>query len=150
MDNYEKSNSITKIPNLFISQQTRKLYKKYREVTTITQEMLQDLSDSILNDLRINTVKVTLSSRRPHKTNGRCITRQTYGTIKQSIFSSDINIYKYTAAKQQLVSAKSAISTLLHEINHEIDKTILNLNSIHTKGFYMRLAHLISLISSME
>ena len=141
-ENYNKSNNTTNIPNLNISKKTIKLYHKYREVKAITQTMLQTLSDSILSDLGLSTLRITFDGRRPHSRNTRRITKETHGVHKSSLISQSIQIYKFTAAKQQLVAAKSAISTLLHEINHNIDINILKLNSIHSKGFYLRLKHL--------
>lgn len=140
--NYIKSNNILEISNLKLCNFTKKLYRKYREVEIITESMLQMLSDSILKDLELAIVPITFRGRRPHSTNGKRITRETHGVHKSTITISSINIYKFTAARQQLVSAKSAISTLLHEINHEIDKKLLDLNSIHSKGFYSRLKQL--------
>jgi len=145
--NYAKSNSITTIPNLKITGQTKILYRRYREVSKITNKMLQTLADAIFADLRLNALTITFAGRRPHTSNGRRITREVLGVHTQGSFYQSIRIYKLTAAKQQLVSAKSAISTLIHEINHNIDINILKLDSIHSKGFYMRLKQLTIAIS---
>jgi hypothetical protein len=140
--NYTRSNSITTIPNLTISSKTQALYRIYREVNAITETMLQTLSDSILADLGLRTLNITFAGRRPHSRNTSRITKETHGVHSGNMLHQSIRIYKLTAAKQQLVSAKSAISTLLHEINHNIDLHIIKVNSIHSKGFYLRLKHL--------
>lgn len=140
--NYAKSNSITEIPNLCISSATKRLYHEFRDVKAITETMLQQLSNAIFADLGLRALNITFAGRRPHSRNERRITVETHGVHRSAMFSQSIQIYKLTAAKQQLVSAKSAISTLLHEINHNIDINIIKINSIHSKGFYARLKHL--------
>ena len=141
MTNYELSNELT-IPNLNVNSRTKILYAEYREVKAITQQMLQTLSNAIFEDLGLRALVITLKGKRPHKTDGKRIVRQTLGVHRSAMLSQSIQIYKLTAARGQLVSAKSAISTLLHEINHNIDINILKLNSIHCKGFYLRLKQL--------
>ena len=141
-ENYTKSNRITEIPNLKISKATKVIYHQYRDVKVITEKALQRLSDAIFRDLGIKPLEITFAGRRPHSRNETRVTVETHGVHKGSIWSQSIQIYKYTAARQQLVSAKSAISTLLHEINHNIDLHIIKVKSIHCKGFYLRLKHL--------
>jgi hypothetical protein len=140
MDNYEKSNSITAIPKLSFSAATRKLYKTYRELDKITEKQLQNLSNAIFADMGLRALVITFAGRRPHSNNGSRITKQTLGVHKSAMFSQSIQIYAKTAARQQAVKPKTAISTLIHEINHNFDYNILKLaKSIHSKGFYLRL-----------
>lgn len=138
---YILSNAMLTIPNLSISIQSKNLYKKFREVAQISQEELQWLSNSICSDLRISTIPVFFEGIQPHNTRESRINRKTLGNITSN--SSRIKIYKYTAARKQQLAPKTAIATLLHELNHHIDYQIFNLSqSLHTKGFYMRLSHL--------
>ena len=149
MDNNAKSNSITAIPNFKLSAKSKQLYKQYRELTAITQKQLQTLSNAIFEDLGLRALVITFAGRRPHSSNGSRITKQTLGVHKSAMFSQSIQIYALTAAKQQAVKPKTAISTLLHEINHNIDYHIVKLTkSIHSKGFYARLKHLTETLAS--
>jgi len=140
MDNYEKSNSITVIPNLKISQHTKDEYHSMRALKSITEGDLDALLYCIVKDLGLQKYKITFNGKRPCTRKGKRITTETHGTYNTG--THRIRVYKLTAAKQNLVSAKSAISTLLHEIIHYVDTVILKLNSIHCKGFYSRLKHL--------
>lgn len=142
--NYKQSNSITAIPNLtFFNCETQKLYSKYREADKITQEMLQKLSNAIFSDLGLRALNISFKGRRPHSSDGARITQQTLGVHRSAMLSQSIQIYAKTAARQDDVKPKTAISTLLHEINHNLDYNILKLvKSIHCKGFYTRLKHL--------
>ena len=106
-ENYAKSNSITTIPNLSISNATKALYRKYRDAKMITETALQLLSDAIFRDLRLKPLDITFAGRRPHSRNETRVTRETLGVHSGSIWSQSIQIYKYTAARKQLVSAKS-------------------------------------------
>jgi len=139
-DNYAKSNSITAIPNLTVSTFTQALYRKYRESKAITQKDLQTLGWNIMADLGLRESDITFAGKRPCTRKGKRIASETHGTYNTG--THKIRVYKLTAAKQNLISAKSAISTLLHEIIHYVDTVILKLNSIHCGGFYARLKHL--------
>lgn len=121
---------------------TQALYRKLRDEKEITEKSLQTLSDNVLADLGLKSLRITFDGRRPHSRNTRRITTETHGVHSGNMLHQSIRIYKLTAARQQLVSAKSAISTLLHEINHNIDLHIIKVKSIHSKGFYLRLKHL--------
>lgn len=139
-DNYNKSNSITSIPYLKFSQLTKKQYHEFRDLKEITYLHLNSLLHNILNDLGLQHSKLEFKNRRPcQRKNGR-ITSEIHGKYNPAI--NRIWVYQFTAAKGKLISAKSAISTLLHEINHYVDMVTLNLNSIHCKGFYDRLGQM--------
>ncbi len=144
INNYNQSNSILTIPNLtFLNCETQKLYSRYREAKEITQEKLQKLSDAIFSDLGLIALNISFKGRRPHKSDGKRIVQNTLGVHRSAMSSQSIQIYALTAARQDKVKPKTAISTLLHEINHNLDYNILKLRkSIHCKGFYIRLKHL--------
>ena len=141
-DNYYKSNNITNIPNLRLSPKTKLLYFQYRGLIEITENALQALSDSICKDLGLVCIDITFAGIRPHKRLNKFTTNEIYGKHGSGKSWSSIRIYKLTAKRRNLVSAKSAIDTLIHEICHDIDINILQLQSIHTKGFYSRIKHL--------
>ena len=140
MDNYTKSNSITAIPNLKISQFTKDEYHAMRGLKSITEGDLEALLYCVLKDLGLKKHAFEFRGKRPCKRKGKRIASEIHGTYNPG--THKIRVYKLTAAKQNLISAKSAISTLLHEVIHYVDTVILKLNSIHCKGFYARLTHL--------
>jgi hypothetical protein len=145
MTNYEQSNSITIIPNVNLSIGTKNLYKKLREKTELTTDLLQMLSDCICIDLGIVAVPVKFQGKQPSSNDGKRLTKKVMG--KYNTIGA-IQIYKYTAVKQKQVAPKTAINTLLHELNHHVDYTIIRLvNSIHSSGFYARLQHLQTLLA---
>jgi hypothetical protein len=135
-----KSNGITEIPNLKISQFTKDEYHAIRALKSITEGDLDSLLYCIMKDLGLKKHNFEFNGKRPCTRKGKRIASETHGTYNTG--THKIRVYKLTAAKQNLISAKSAISTLLHEIIHYVDTVILQLNSIHCKGFYARLQHL--------
>ena len=63
-----------------------------------------------------------------------------YGSYR--LGSATITIPNRTAVRGQIVASKTFLDTLLHEWLHHYDTLKLKLNSIHTKGFYLRLSDL--------
>jgi hypothetical protein len=52
---------------------------------------------------------------------------------------SEIRVWMFTAAQKQVVKARTFLRTLLHEICHHVDMTLLDLpSSLHTIGFHAR------------
>lgn len=148
--NYEKSNQ-AKLPET-VNQSARKhasaLYHSMREAKEPTEQRLQELSNAILKMYGLDSIPVSFSGQRPIKKIRRG-TAQTYGVHVTNGFATSIRIYKHTAKKHQIISSKSAVSTLIHEINHELDKRIcLIQNSIHTKGFYLRIGQITQLLEN--
>lgn len=139
---YERSNVLQKIPNLAIRSNSKRLYAEARMIGKMTKDMLQKLSDSILRDLCLEPVPVTFDGRRPRTVKNGRTQKETHGVHTSNLIYASIRVYKLTAAKGQLVASKSATSTLIHEINHEIDRALLHMHSYHTKGFYKRLTQL--------
>lgn len=53
--------------------------------------------------------------------------------------TSEIRVWMFTAAHEQVVKPRTFLRTLLHEVCHHLDMTVLGLpNSIHTPGFHAR------------
>jgi len=145
-DNYTRSNQIrhqiTTIP-----QHLKELYKQYRELNTITEIHLQKLSDNICKAFNINKIRVIFSGRQPHKCSGKRLKNKTMGVYTFCSITQNIQIYKLTAKRQQIVTPKTAIDTLLHEVNHHIDNMKYELKTIHCSGFYHRISQLKELLS---
>jgi len=152
MTNYEKSNQIRLIPNANISQITKEMYKKFRDRVEIDSQILQVLGNNICMDLGVVAVPVKFQGKQPSKNNGKRLTQKIGGVYKRRMWSQGkievdteeiIQVYKYTAVRKKQVAPKTAINTLLHELNHHIDYQIIGLvKSIHSSGFYARLQHL--------
>jgi hypothetical protein len=79
-----------------------------------------------------------------HEHDGRRLQSKTYGYyrcrfVDGAITDARIRIYHRTAVRQQVISAKVFLNTLLHEWVHHFDFAGLRLaRSPHTAGFYAR------------
>jgi len=140
--NYEKSNAILNI-NFDISHRAKKLTQKLlrTQSTLLRQRLSIDLLDELADCARIDIVKLKISSAKQYhkKSGGRIVVRQ-YGYYRPQ--SKYIYITNKTAVRGQILAPKTFLNTLLHEWMHHYDFCKLGLNSIHTRGFYMRLKSL--------
>ncbi len=80
-----------------------------------------------------------------HQHDGRRLQSKTYGYyrcrfVEGAVTEARIRIYHRTAVRQQVISPKVFLNTLLHEWVHHFDFAGLRLaRSPHTAGFYARL-----------
>ena len=80
-----------------------------------------------------------------HEHNGRRLQSKTYGYYRCKFLAGEIRdarirIYHRTAVRQQVITPKVFLNTLLHEWVHHFDFAGLRLpRSPHTAGFYARL-----------
>ena len=137
--NYDYSNSITKV-KIPISQEASDLAKgllnvlEYEERLNLSEQLLDELCDSAGIDIvEFNLV----DENQIHKKRDGKIVMKRYGSYKVS--TKAISIHHRTASRGQVLAAKSYLDTLLHEWLHHYDFKKLKLNSIHSRGFYMRL-----------
>lgn len=144
-NDYALSNRL-KLPTVSICKTTKNLYHfcRDKETGSLTTVDIKELLNRICSDFGINPIAVYLEGIQPHKCNKKGkIKRKTMGMFKRDCFSSYIEIYKYTAKRKQIYSSKSVVSTLLHEITHYFDYSLLGLSSSpHTAGFYKRISQL--------
>lgn len=83
-----------------------------------------------------------------HEHDGQRLQSRTYGYYRcwfegGAVDKATIRIYHRTAMRQQVISAKVFLNTLLHEWVHHYDFAGLRLSrSPHTTGFYTRLREL--------
>lgn len=83
-----------------------------------------------------------------HQHDGRRLQSRTYGYYRcwmtaGVVSRARIRIYHRTAVRQQVISPKVFLNTLLHEWVHHLDFAGLRLaRSPHTRGFYARLRNL--------
>jgi hypothetical protein len=137
--NYDYSNSVTKV-KMPISQEAVDLARGL--LTALEYEERQDLSEQLLDELsdlaEVDIVEFNLvDGNQIHKKRNGKIVMKRYGVYKVS--TKTITIHHRTAARGQVLAAKSYLDTLLHEWLHHYDFKKLKLNSIHSRGFYLRL-----------
>ncbi len=100
------------------------------------EQLAQRISDDVMAALRVRRVRVQVSGTRPSNARG-----ELHGlyTPAHDGTSATIKLWMMTAKRQQVVAFKTFLRTLLHEICHHLDYTLLGLpDSFHTDGFYQR------------
>jgi len=81
-------------------------------------------------------VRVTVRMARPEIRGGELHGLYTFGT-KES--SPTIEVWMKTAAQRRTVRFRTFLRTLVHELIHHLDVTMLKLDdSFHTRGYYAR------------
>ena len=103
-----------------------------REVQTIAQR----IADGICAALRVPAVRVRVALRRPPTRSG-----ELHGlyTPTGGRGYDEITLWMLTAQRGNVVASKTFLRTLLHELCHHFDYTLLHLrDSLHTQGFYQR------------
>lgn len=140
--NYDYSNSITKV-KIPVSQEATDLARgllsitEYEERQTLSEQLLDELCDLA----NIDIVEFNLiDNNQIHKKRDGKIVMKRYGSYKVS--NKTISIHHRTASRGQVLAPKSYLDTLLHEWLHHYDFKKLKLNSIHSRGFYLRLNNL--------
>jgi hypothetical protein len=106
-------------------------------------QMLVDTLDELAG---LSACAVVVADRpQVHEHDGRRLQSKTYGYyrcryVDGSVSDARIRIYHRTAVRQQVISPKVFLNTLLHEWVHHYDFAGLRLaRSPHTAGFYARL-----------
>lgn len=133
-DNYTLSNSIVAVHYNKLSS------REYKTLLLDTNRQVdgQKLLDYLCDKYCIKRIPLYIRNNRPVRNNG-----QTYGFYKLiNGVGVSITIYNKTAKTNKEISIKSFVNTLLHEFIHHYDTHYLKLNSIHSKGFYMRISDL--------
>lgn len=103
------------------------------------QRKVQDLTQRILNGFcqvfQIPTVQAKVLARRPSAQWGELHGLYESEEGKRPV----ITLWMRTAKRKQVVAFKTYLRTLLHELCHHLDYTLLALpDSLHTEGFYQR------------
>ena len=140
--NYRRSNRITCI-DFDVSRKCKIISRKILSSrSTIRRQALSDaLCEALCESSNVVACSVKISrARQVHKkSNGRTVYKQ-YGFYRPH--AKYIYITNRTAVRGQILAPKTFLNTLLHEWMHHYDYSKLKLNSIHTKGFYLRLKSL--------
>jgi len=100
------------------------------------EALAQHVTDGICAALRVPRVRVRVQLRRPPLRGGEL----------QGLYEPGngggrdvITVWMLTAKRGQVVAYRTFLRTLLHEICHHLDYTLLHLrDSLHTQGFYQR------------
>jgi hypothetical protein len=113
-----------------------------RERRGLAQLLVDDLSAAA----GLERCQVTVADRaQTHEHDGQRLLSKTYGYYRCSftdgrVSKARIRIYNRTAVRQQVITSKVFLNTLLHEWVHHFDFDGLRLaRSPHTAGFYARL-----------
>lgn len=95
-----------------------------------------NLTDAVLRQLKAPPAHVKVREVRPDIHGGELHGLYTYGTKKDL---PTIEVWMRTNSKEQVVKFKTFLRTLVHEIGHHLDLTILKLgDSFHNDGFFRR------------
>lgn len=143
--NYEKSNKIETVKlNSFDKTYYKKLLSCGDDVK-VRNILAQSLVDYLCKKFNVMSVPIQVKNTyQPHRTNGNGkMTNKTLGRYWHcGSRPIKIEIWNKTAIKQQVISNKVFIDTLLHEFIHHYDTVVLGLDTIHSAGFYKRISDL--------
>lgn len=107
-----------------------------RENQPRTQALCQHLADAITRGLRVAPVRVTVLAVRPANDWGEL---HGFYRPERPAESASVTVWMRTAQRRQVVAFRTFLRTLLHELCHHLDYTLLALDySFHTQGFYRR------------
>lgn len=144
---YHKSNAIVFI-DFRPSQNSRVFARKLLASShhVLRQQWGEKFLDELSDDASIIHAQLKVSdTRQSHRVkNGRVVSKQ-YGYYRAK--TSYIYIQNLTARRGQTLAPKTFLDTLLHEWMHHYDTQKLAIRSLHTKGFYLRLASVKSLLN---
>src|SRR5437867_7914965 len=100
------------------------------------QATAQRLADGLCTALRVPPVRVRVELRRPPLSGGEL---QGLYTPGERGARDRITVWMLTRKRGQVVAFRTFLRTLLHELCHHLDYTLLHLrDSLHTQGFYQR------------
>jgi uncharacterized damage-inducible protein DinB len=107
----------------------------------LTESVAQRLVLGLVRALGAPPVRVKVLAARPHAGWGEL--HGLYETPKRGGEPPLITLWMRTARQQRVVAFRTFLRTLLHEVGHHVDYTLLRLgDSFHTQGFYARESHL--------
>lgn len=134
---YIKSNQVTEVKySRFSKGYADELERDDNSIAT-RQKIGQNLLNYLCDKYKIVRVKLNVTER-PRLQRGNAQIYGRYGRNTKSII-----IYNTTPKTHKEVSGKSFFDTLIHEFMHHYEYEVLKLdNSLHTKGFYMRITDL--------
>jgi uncharacterized damage-inducible protein DinB len=107
----------------------------------LTESASQRLASALSRELGLPSVRVTVLAARPHAKWGEL--HGLYESTGKPGKPPTITLWMRTARQKRVVAFRTFLRTLLHEMGHHLDYTLLRLeDSLHTQGFYQRESHL--------
>ncbi len=107
----------------------------------LTESACQLLANGLGRALGLPPVRVTVLAARPHAKWGEL--HGLYESTGKPGQPPTITLWMRTAQQKRVVAFRTFLRTLLHEMGHHLDYTLLRLgDSLHTQGFYQRESHL--------
>jgi hypothetical protein len=101
---------------------------------TVVRAHAQSIADGICTGLAVPPVHVRVLLHRPPLRGG-----ELQGLYTPRAGRDLITLWMLTAKRGQVVAFRTFLRTLLHELCHHLDYTLLHLrDSLHTQGFYQR------------
>jgi DinB family protein len=106
-----------------------------------TETAAQGLATGLARALGLPPVRVQVLAARPHAKWGEL--HGLYESSGRREQAPLITLWMRTARQKRVVAFRTFLRTLLHEVGHHLDFTLLRLgDSLHTQGFYARESHL--------
>lgn len=106
-----------------------------------TESAAQRLVLGLATALGAPPARVKVLAARPHAGWGEL--HGLYETTHRAAEPPLITLWMRTARQKRVVAFRTFLRTLLHEVGHHVDYTLLRLgDSFHTQGFYARESHL--------
>ncbi len=142
---YRQSDRVTALP-LLGKENLRPLVLRLEEALEKEQaagvrKVAGELCREICRALGVESVEVKVLSRRPNRSGEELM--GTYSEREDR--PAEIVVWMRTAKRRQVVAVKTFLRTLLHELCHHLDYTLLKLDdSFHTQGFFQRESSLFS------
>ena len=107
----------------------------------LAESACQLLANGLGRALGLPPVRVTVLAARPHAKWGEL--HGLYESTGKPGTPPTITLWMRTARQKRVVAFRTFLRTLLHEMGHHLDYTLLKLgDSLHTQGFYQRESHL--------
>jgi uncharacterized damage-inducible protein DinB len=107
----------------------------------LTESASRLLAAEMARALGLPPLRVTVLAARPHARWGEL--HGLYETAERPGAPPTITLWMRTARQKKVVAFRTFLRTLLHELGHHLDYTLLRLgDSLHTQGFYQRESHL--------
>jgi hypothetical protein len=98
--------------------------------------LAQRIADGVCAALRVPRLRVVVQGRRPASHWGELHGLYTPGEHSRH---DTVKVWMITAKRGQVVAFRTFLRTLVHELCHHLDYTLLNLSdSFHSDGFYKR------------
>jgi hypothetical protein len=106
-----------------------------------TEAAAQRLASGLAAMVGAPPVRLQVLAARPHARWGEL--HGLYEIPQQRGLAPLVTLWMRTARQKRVVAFRTFLRTLLHEVGHHLDYTVLRLgDSFHTHGFYARESHL--------